>query len=557
MTQRPAPGHSGPPPTPQRGSLFEPLTPDQRQEAALTSPTGASLLSYAELERRVWAFAALLQRTEWLPPHAAARPAPIKNLALLSKNRAEYLEVVLGSIAGGAWLTPLNWHLAAAEIEYILEDSESTLVIVDPELEGLLPDGVSGVTRLVLGPDYERALERAAELTDEQPSGGAWPGGSAPPGGTRIYTSGTSGRPKGVERQRAASLDAAWEALRAAGRALGLEGRRKDGTPHTHLITGPMYHAAPLMFAVYDLMNGARVSVLPRFSEQAFSDAVNALGVSHTHVVPTMCVRLLRLEADARAALDISSLELVLHGAAPISPGIKRQMIDWWGPLLVEYWGATEGGVYTLIDARDWLEHPGSVGRPLPKFEVFALDEAQRRLPAGEIGTLYCRHRELAQPFTYHRAEIKTRESYLEPHVFTAGDLGHVDEEGYVFLSARRSNLILSGGVNIYPAEIEAEFLESPWVSDIAVYGVPDEEWGERVCAAIELSERGKEERARHGDQALIEAWLASLEGRLARYKWPRDLFVVDALPRLPTGKIRHEALEGLGRRTATQPAEP
>ncbi|MCB9583998.1 MAG: AMP-binding protein [Polyangiaceae bacterium] len=538
--------------------LFGALDLDPTQEAALVSPDGGMLLSYAELEGRVWAFAALLQHPEQLAPDLEGGDAlrqlaglpldslalsvgslirPLDNLALLSKNRAEYLEVVLGAIAGGAWLTPLNWHLSSREVAYILTDSGSRLVIVDPELEGLLPEGFP---RLILGERYEQALDRGSRVAREAPMNGK-------PGGTRIYTSGTSGRPKGVERQRATDLDAAWEALRAAGRALGLEGRRGDGTPHTHLITGPMYHAAPLMFAVYDLMNGARVSVLPRFSEQAFSEAVSALRVSHTHVVPTMCVRLLRLDADARRALDTSSLELVLHGAAPISPGIKRQMIEWWGPLLVEYWGATEGGVYTLIDSQDWLEHPGSVGKPLPKFEVFALDDELQRMPPGSVGTLYCRHRELPTPFVYHRAEDKTRACYLEPHVFTAGDLGHVDEDGYVFLSARRSNLILSGGVNIYPAEIEGAFLESPWVGDVAAYGVPDEEWGERACVAIELSEAGASERNRIGDQALSDALLASLDGHLARYKWPRELRIVDALPRLPTGKIRHEALRALG----------
>lgn len=517
------------------------------QEAALVSAEGASVLSHGELERRTLGFAALLrdpgrcgldeQALDGAALDGAALDgAALENVALLSKNRPEYLEVVLGSIAGGAWLTPLNWHLTPAEISYILEDSGSTLVVVDPELEGLLPPSVR---RLVLGPEYEAALSRGIAQATERPIPS-----SAAPGGTRIYTSGTSGRPKGVERQRAPTVEAAWEALRTAGKALGLDGRRRDGSAHVHLITGPMYHAAPLMFAVYDLMNGATISVLERFTEAGFSACVSRLRVSHTHVVPTMCVRLLR--DRAREHFVASSLELVLHGAAPISASVKRQMIEWWGPVLLEYWGATEGGVYTLIDSEDWLRHPGSVGRPLAKFEVFAVDDAGARLPAGAIGTLYCRHRELAWPFVYHRAEAKTRATYLEPHVFTAGDLGHVDADGYVFLSARRSNLILSGGVNVYPAEIEAELLDSPWIADVAVYGAPDQEWGEQVCAAIELREAGVRELARLGEAAFADKILGDLEARLARYKWPRRLRFVEQLPRLPTGKVRHEALRAL-----------
>lgn len=516
------------------GALFGALP--LAREVALLSPEGQALLTFEQLEERALGFGALLREPQRCGISQGS--APLENLALLSRNRSEFLEVVLGSIAGGAWLTPLNWHLSTAEIAYILEDSGSTLVVVDPELESLLPEGTP---RLRLGSDYEAALTRGIDLFRARPLAS-----DGSPGGTRIYTSGTSGRPKGVERQRASTLDAAWEGLRTAGRALGLDGLRPDGASHVHLITGPMYHAAPLMFAIYDLLNGARVCILPRFSERDFTESVARLRVSHTHVVPTMCVRLLRLGEDERRSFDASSLSLVLHGAAPISPGVKRRMIEWWGPLLLEYWGATEGGVYTLIDSEEWLRHPGSVGRPLPKFEVFAVDEAGERLGPGQTGTLYCRHRELPRPFIYHRAESKTRACYLEPHVFTAGDLGHVDAEGYVFLSARRSNLILSGGVNIYPAEVEAELLESPWVADVAVYGAPDAEWGERVCAAIELSPEGRTERERGGDAAFSARLLASLEDRLARYKWPRRLHFVAQLPRLPTGKVRHEALRAL-----------
>lgn len=553
----------------QRLDPFAALDSERRKLAAVTelAPSGDAErhLTFEGLVQRALGLARMLKL-------GAEVGEPTKNLALLSKNRTEYIEVVLASIAGGAWLTPINWHLTAPEIAYILEDSESTLVIADPSLSHLLPEGCEP---LLLGEAYEALLlEHAGAAVSEvylvaEGELTAAPGldPDATPGGIRIYTSGTSGRPKGVERQRASSVERAWAGLRDAGAALGLttlaDPQREqtltpDQTPplqqpeQVHLITGPMYHAAPLMFAIYDLLGGARVCVMPEWDEGAFLNAVGAQRVTHTHVVPTMCVRLLALEQSVREAADLSSLSLVLHGAAPISEAVKRRMIEWFGPKLLEYWGATEGGVYTLIDSADWLSHPGSVGKPLSKYRVFAVSDtvphhgALAELPPGEIGTLYCQHLELERPFVYHRAEEKTQASYLAPGVFTAGDLGHVDADGYVYLSARRSNLILSGGVNVYPAEVEAELLEEPWVADVAVFGAPDAEWGEQVRAAVELSALGRAQLATLGEQELVSRLLEALSSRLAKYKRPRSVVLVDVLPRLPTGKVRHEALREL-----------
>jgi long-chain acyl-CoA synthetase len=253
-------------------------------------------------------------------------------------------------------------------------------------------------------------------------------------------------------------------------------------------------------------------------------------------------------------------LRALLHGAAPIAPAVKHEAIRRFGPVLLEYWGATEGGVYTLVDSATWLARPGTVGQPLPSFEVYAVrgDEppgdsedarqgrvmsapaqAGQRLPAGERGTLVCRHRLTDTPFVYHQDDAKTRAAYPSPGVFTVGDLGHVDADGFVYLSDRRSNLILSGGVNIYPAEVERVLAAHPDVTDVAVAGVPDAEWGERVVAVVEP-------RAGVAPDALERALRALCEAQLARFKHPVAYRLVPQLPRLPSGKVRRTDLAPL-----------
>jgi long-chain acyl-CoA synthetase len=345
-------------------------------------------------------------------------------------------------------------------------------------------------------------------------------------GATMIYTSGTSGRPKGVKRARQATLGAALSAAATAGAALGLDGSGP------HLVTGPLYHAAPLLFALYDQFNGAPMIIMPRWDAEQMLRLLQERPIRHTHMVPTMFVRLLRLNDAIRTAADPSALGLVLHGAAPVAPAVKKQMIEWWGPILVEYWGATEGGVCTLVDSADWLAHPGTVGRATANFEVCAVDEAGTPLPPGEVGTLYCRHKHLATVFEYHGAAEKTAQAYLAPGVFTTGDIGRVDAEGYVYLTDRRSNLIISGGVNIYPAEVEQVLQQHPAIADVAVFGIPDDEWGEAVKAAVELADGWQ------ASPQLAEEILAFARERLARFKVPRSIDFEATLPRHPSGKL-------------------
>lgn len=475
---------------------------------AVAIDDGQRCPSFAEVERRSERLAAVLRDTLGLSVD--------EHIALLAHNGTSGFELVLGAMLSGLWITPINWHLADEEIAYVLEDSGAKVVFVDASQRSRVPATFAG--RVVdVGEELEGLLSEATPRPLDP---------EAPPGGAMIYTSGTSGRPKGVRRSRPATLRDALAAWREGGRSFGFDGRGP------HLVTGPLYHAAPLLFAIYDLLNGSPVVILRRWDEREFLRVVTEKRVRHTHLVPTMMVRLLRLPADERAAFDASGLELVMHGAAPIRPETKRSMIDWWGPRLVEYWGATEGGVYTLISSEDWLTHPGSVGKALGTFEIFAIDDEGRRLGPDEEGTLVCRHTKVARPFVYHHDEAKTDSAYVAPGVFTVGDLGWVDENGFVFLGERRSNLILSGGVNIYPAEVERVLSGHPAVADVAVFGIPDPEWGEKVHAAIELRE------GLSPTDELSRDILDHARAHLAGFKLPRGIDFHARLPRTEAGKM-------------------
>ena len=285
-------------------------------------------------------------------------------------------------------------------------------------------------------------------------------------------------------------------------------------------------------FAVIDLAAGASLILMPRFDALETLRLIDERGVRNTHLVPTMFVRLLRLSDDERAAFSGASLHTVLHGAAPISPAVKHQMIEWWGPVLVEYWGGSEGGVATLASSQEWLDHPGTVGRCVAGHEVFATDDAGERLPAGVDGLLWAMHPSGASVFEYHEDPDKTAGAQPEAGTYTLGDIGRVDEDGFVYLADRASHMIISGGVNIYPAEIEAVLTSHPAVADVAVFGVPDDEWGEAVKAAVEPA-------------AAVE-WTPEVEAEvtayarehLAGFKVPRSFDVHEQLPRADTGKL-------------------
>ena len=460
-----------------------------------------------------------LRIAHWMLDEAGVTPGG--HVAALMGNRVELVDALLAAQLGGVWLTAINYHLTPAEVAYIVEDSGSTVLFTDPEHERTARDAVAlvpgEVAVVVAGPELDAIGTGGRD--DPFPLDG-------PGGGTMLYTSGTTGRPKGVKRRLQPSLSTTLTMGGAAGMVLGLDGQGP------HLVTGPLYHAAPLGFAAIDLANGAELVLMPRWDDSQGLALIDERAIRNSHIVPTMCVRMLRLPDEERAAFDGSSLSTVLHGAAPIAPSVKHRMIEWWGPVLTEYWGSTEGGVFTLVDSTAWLTKPGTVGKAIATYEVFAVDPEGERLPVDEVGTLYTRNLVTDEVFEYHQAPEKTEAAHLAPGTFTMGDVGHVDEDGFVFLSDRAANMIISGGVNIYPAEIEQELIAHPAVADVAVFGIPDDEWGEQVKAAVQLADGFEASPELAADLILFA------RQRLAGFKVPRSVDFEDELPRHPTGKL-------------------
>ena len=489
-----------------RSSSFHTLLSLDPEALAIDDLTRA--FSWAELDHRVARLRGLFE---------ALGLGPGSHAAMLMGNRAEFVELVLAALSSGVWLTPVSAHATADEIAYVLRDSGASVVFVDPEFAAVLGASNASCTVIEVGEAFDNELETHRAIPMDA---------AGEPGATMVYTSGTTGRPKGVRRSRQPDLVTQLDASRRAGRVLGLDGRGP------HLVTGPLYHAAPLGFAVMDLLNGAPMIVMPRFDESRTLRLIDDRRVRNTHLVPTMFVRLLRLPAAEREAFDPVALTTVLHGAAPISPSVKQSMIDWWGPVLVEYWGASEGGVVTLVSSQEWLDRPGTVGRPIANHQVFVTDEHGHELGPDADGLLWCQNTSVAEVFGYHNDPDKTARAFRGPGTYTIGDIGRVDSDGYVYLADRQSNMIISGGVNIYPAEVEAVLLEHPAVGDAAVFGIPDDEWGESVRAAVEL-------RSPSGDSAVLETELiAFVRERIPPFKAPRSIEFHERLPRAPTGKL-------------------
>jgi long-chain acyl-CoA synthetase len=345
-------------------------------------------------------------------------------------------------------------------------------------------------------------------------------------GVSMLYTSGSTGKPKGVARPSAPPAGAVTSQIH-----LG------DYTPgrDLHLCTGPLYHAAPLAYSlVIPLLGGAGVVLMDGWDAERSLRLIEEHRITHTHMVPTMFHRLLGLPAERRQNFDRSSLRYLLHGAAPCPIEVKRALIEWLGPVVFEYYGATEG-VGTFVDSATWLRKPGTVGQPEPRDQIKILDDDGRELPPGTVGTVYLKA-PAATRFTYHKDAAKT-EGAFRGDVYTVGDLGYLDDDGYLFLTDRSANLIISGGVNIYPAECDAVLATHPVVHDVAVIGVPNAEWGEEVKAVVEL-EPGHEPSA-----ALERALIEYCRVRLAHYKCPRSVDFVKNLPRYDSGKLSKHAL--------------
>jgi len=495
----------------------------QPDKPAVIMGTGETI-TYRELDDRSAQLAQLL--------HARGL-RPGDKIALLAENHPRYFEVFWAAVRSGLYLTAVNRHLGTDEAAYVVNDCGATVFIASAALADTAA-AVAEVTpnvssRLMMDgvvpgfESYEAAIaSQPAEALAEQPRGHVM-----------LYSSGTTGLPKGVMRELtgvpvedaalvgAANLEKTW---------LGMD------ASSIYLCPAPLYHAAGLQWSagVHEL--GGTVVVMERFQEEEWLRLIERERVTHTQVVPTMLVRVMKLPAAVRLGYDVSSLHCVVHAAAPCPVEVKRQVIDWLGPIVSEFYAGTETNGMTFLTASEWLEHPGSVGRAVVGIPHVCAPDGQE-LPPGEEGDLYFEKNE--KLFEYHNDPEKTKKSRHpdHPNWSTLGDVGYLDEDGYLYLTDRRNFTIISGGVNIYPAEIESCLVMHPAVADVAVFGLPDPDMGEYVHAVVQVAD------GTDGTPELAEELRTYTRSLLAGYKVPKVIDFRDDLPRLPTGKLAKRKL--------------
>ena len=506
------------------GVLLAEITSRRAAEPALIDDDGRT--SWAELDQRVNRLIDALRKRGLTDGDT---------VVAMTGNQSEALEVALACMQGGWLLVPVNWHWVAAELAHVLDDADAAALVVDErwtsiavEAEALVtdPTAAEGRVRVAVGDTTPTGFTAYEDLLA---SGSPQEPDDQIRGGVMFYTSGTTGHPKGV-RGGLAGIGGPPEMWQFVAGALSDIMEPAPQSP-VQLVCGPAYHSAQWVFAIVPLLLGATVVLQHRFDAADVLAAIDEHSVTNTHLVPAQFIRLLRLPDEVRAAFSGASLHRVHHGAAPCAPEVKRQMISWWGPIINEYYGGTEGGFITMITSGEWVQRPASVGRALPTIEVLVVDGEGNRLPAGETGDLYFRNL-LGIDFEYHKADDKTEAAHLEPGVGTLGDVGHLDDEGYLHLSDRRIDMIISGGVNIYPAEIEGVLASHPCVVDAAVFGIPDDEMGEQVMAVVVPASSDTD------PTMLVDELEGHVRANLAGYKCPRRWDVVDGLPRSDAGKL-------------------
>ncbi|MCG8927012.1 acyl-CoA synthetase [Lentzea sp. CC55] len=447
---------------------------------------------------------------------------PGDSIVLMLPNSAELVAVYFAAYQTGLYVVMANWHLTGAEVAYLVQDSGAKAFVgherfaaTAVEAAASLPPGA----RFAVGEvDGFEPLTALGEGEEGRPDGRTT-------GSPMLYTSGTTGRPKGVRRPLTGAdpdvvpPSAAW--------FFGIFGiKPHDG--HVHLCGSPLYHTAVLNFVTISVQLGHTAVLMDHWAPEEMLRLIERYKVTHSHMVPTQFHRLLALPDDVKSKYDMGSLRAMIHGAAPCPVEVKRRMLDWWGPVVIEYYAATEGGG-TAITAQEWLRKPGSVGLPWPTSEIKILAEDGTELPAGEPGLVYMRMGD--STFEYHKDSEKTRAARVGK-LFTLQDIGYLDEDGYLFLCDRKNDMIISGGVNIYPAEVEGELVCHPKVADVAVFGVPHPDWGEAVKAVVQPADGVA------GDDALTEELLEFARTRLAKFKLPRTVEYVAELPRDPNGKL-------------------
>jgi long-chain acyl-CoA synthetase len=452
------------------------------------------------------------------------------SVACLLANTPEYLFAYRGATWSGRRFTPMSNRWQEDEVAYVVDNSEAECLVVDARYADRIGEAVRRVPadrRFAVRGEID-GFRSWQEVEDED--GSRYPSPLA--GNTMLYTSGTTGRPKGVLRPPIEDAPPPTQ-TGAAGRAMMSAFLPEGARDGIHLVAAPLYHAGPNTYCDGALLLGADVVLMEHFDAEAFLAAVESHRATSTFLVPTHFVRLLRLPEAIRNRYDLSSLRLVCHGAAPVSVAVKQAMIDWWGPVLFEFYGGTEGGG-NMISSQEWLRKPGSVGRPRPGQKQRILDDEGGEVRVGQQG-LVCFELDEA-PFEYKDDPEKTRASRHGKDFFTLGDIGYVDEDGYLFLCDRSADVIISGAVNIYPSQIESILMELDYVADCCVVGIPNEEWGEEVRAVVQL-----EVNAKPGDHA--DAILRHCRQRLSGYQVPRGVDFEPDLPRTETGKLARQAI--------------
>ena len=446
-------------------------------------------------------------------------------VALVMENCAEFFQINLAITQIGMYMTPINNHLTGPEAAYIIQDSNARVFFGSKRFADACP-----AARKQLDFPSERCFSVGSldgfrpfsELTDGQSS--ELPEDRAA-GQVMNYTSGTTGKPKGVRRSLPPIPPDLIATLTAA--FLGMFGLQPEDD-NVHICGSPLYHTAVLVFSSSSLHLGHTVVLMEKWLPEEMLQLIEKHRVTQSHMVPTQFHRLLKLNESVRGRYDVSSLRVMIHAAAPCPVETKWKMLDWWGDTIYEYYAATEGGG-TLVTPQEWRKYPGTVGRPWPNSDVKIYDDDANELGPGQVGTVYM---QLGQAdFKYKDAEKKTRDNRIGNY-FTVGDIGELNEEGYLFLRDRKTDMIISGGANIYPAEIEAELIQHPKVADVAVFGIPNEDWGEEIKAVIQPID-GVE-----SGEALTAEIFVWCRDRLAKMKTPRTIDYHEELPRDPNGKL-------------------
>lgn len=448
------------------------------------------------------------------------------HIAVLMDNNDRYLEVCWAAQRMGLFYTCINWHFTPDEASYIIDDCDAQVLVVSGATRAVAADLVARVPqvrlRLVVGDDldgYDRYETAIATFPAE-------PVPDECEGTPMLYSSGTTGRPKGIRYHiRKEPLGRIPANLALMTTAFGFDEHT------TYLSPAPLYHAAPLFYCMSTLRLGGKVVVMEQFDARDALRFVEQYRVTQSQWVPTHFVRMLKLPDDVRLRHDLSSHRCAVHAAAPCPVEVKHRMLEWWGPIIWEYYSATEGTGATLISPHEWLAHPGSVGRSILG-PIRICDDDGDEVPRGEIGTVWFEPMSGRSSFEYHKDDAKTREAIDARGWSTVGDMGYLDEEGYLFLTDRRSFMIVSGGVNIYPQEAENLLVSHPKVFDVAVFGIPDPEMGERVHGVVQPVDFDA------AGPDLERELLAHCREHLAHYKCPKAIDFERELPRQPTGKL-------------------